>query len=82
MIALQAARSGQGVVLGWASLVRPLIKAGDLVQVTDAEIVAPHSYFVTWSARRPLSRQASILGTGCSPSTIEFNSTEAGRLFA
>ena len=56
VIALQAARSGQGVVLGWASLVTPLIKAGDLVQLTDAEIAAPHSYFVTWSARRPLSQ--------------------------
>ena len=61
VIALQAARSGHGVVLGWASLVRRLIEAGDLVQLTDAEIAAPHSYFVTWSARRPLSHQASIL---------------------
>ena len=61
VIALQAARSGQGAVLGWASLVSPLIKAGDLVQLTEAEIAAPHSYFVTWSARRPLSQQANTL---------------------
>jgi LysR family glycine cleavage system transcriptional activator len=61
VIALQAARSGHGVVLGWASLVTRLIETGDLVQVTDAEIKAPQSYFVTWSARRPLSHQASIL---------------------
>lgn len=61
VIALQAARSGHGVVLGWESLVTPLIEAGDLVQVTDAEIAAPHSYFVTWSSRRPLSRHATIL---------------------
>ena len=61
VIALQAARSSQGVALGWASLVRPLIKTGDLVQLTDAEIAAPQSYFVTWSARRPLSRQAGVL---------------------
>jgi LysR family transcriptional regulator, glycine cleavage system transcriptional activator len=61
VIALQAALSGHGVVLGWGSLVTPLIEAGDLVQVTDAEIKAPHSYFVTWSARRPLSPQAGIL---------------------
>jgi DNA-binding transcriptional LysR family regulator len=61
VIALQAARSGQGAVLGWSSLVTPLIAAGDLVQLTDAEIPAPQSYFVTWSARRPLSRQAGIL---------------------
>jgi DNA-binding transcriptional LysR family regulator len=61
VIALQAARSGQGAALGWASLVTPLIKSGELVQLTDAEIAAPHSYFVTWSARRPLSRQAGVL---------------------
>ncbi len=61
VIALQAARSGQGAVLGWASLVAPLLKSGDLVQLGGAEIAAPHSYFVTWSARRPLSRQAGIL---------------------
>jgi len=61
VIALQAARSGQGVALGWLSLLKQLLANGDLVQVTDAEIVAPQSYFVTWSARRPLSRQAEIL---------------------
>lgn len=61
VIALQAARSGQGVALGWESLVAPLIEAGNLVRVTDAEIAAPQSYFVTWSARRPLSPQATML---------------------
>lgn len=61
VIALQAARSAQGVALGWVSLVRPLIEAGDLVQLTGAEIAAPQSFFVTWSARRPLSRQAEVL---------------------
>ncbi len=61
VIALQAARSGQGVVLGWESLVAPLIEAGNLVQVTDAAIPAPGSYFITWSAKRPLSPQAAQL---------------------
>ena len=58
VIALQAARSGQGVALGWESLVAPLIEAGSLVRVTEAEMPAPQSYFVTWSARRPLSPHA------------------------
>ena len=58
IIALQAARSGQGVALGWESLVAPLIEAGNLVRVTDTVIAAPGSYFVTWRARRPLSPQA------------------------
>ncbi|WP_054309810.1 LysR substrate-binding domain-containing protein [Mesorhizobium sp. 1M-11] len=61
VIALQAARSGQGAVLGWSSLVTPLIESGDLVQLGSAEVAAPHSYFVTWSARRPLSRPAELL---------------------
>ena len=61
VIALQAARSGQGVTLGWESLVAPLIETGNLVRVTDAVIAAPQSYFVTWSARRPLSPQATLL---------------------
>ena len=61
VIALQAARSGQGVALGWSFLVEPLIDAGTLVRVTNAEIVAPQSNFVTWSARRPLSSQATLL---------------------
>ncbi len=61
VIALQAARSGQGVALGWESLVAPLIEAGNLVRVTKAEIAAPQSHFVTWSARRPLSSPAAML---------------------
>lgn len=61
VIALQAARSGQGVALGWESLVAPLIEAGNLVRVMEVEIAAPQSYFVTWSARRPLSPQAVML---------------------
>lgn len=61
VIALQAARAGQGVALGWSVLVEPLIEAGTLVRVSDAEIAAPDSNFVTWSARRPLSPQAALL---------------------
>ncbi|MBX3566891.1 MAG: LysR family transcriptional regulator [Rhizobiaceae bacterium] len=61
VIAMQAARSGQGVALGWSVLVEPLIEAGTLVRVSDAEIVAPQSNFVTWSARRPLSPQAELV---------------------
>lgn len=79
VIALQAARSGQGVVLGWASLVEPLIEAGNLVQVTDAEIAAPGSYFVTWSARRPLSPEAALLKDWLL-SLGSLSSTQASRL--
>jgi len=61
VIALQAARAGQGVALGWSELVEPLIEAGTLVRVSDAEIDAPEYNCVTWSARRPLSPQATLL---------------------
>lgn len=61
VIALQAAQDGQGLALGWMSLVKPLIARKALVQVTSAEIVAPQSFYVTWNSKRPLSRDAEIL---------------------
>jgi LysR family transcriptional regulator, glycine cleavage system transcriptional activator len=61
VIALQAAQAGQGVALGWLSLVKPLIARGALVQMTEAVLPAPHSFYLTWSARRPLRREAEVL---------------------
>lgn len=61
VIALQAAQDGQGLALGWMSQVKTLIAKKALVQVTQAEIVAPQSFYVTWSTKRPLSRDAEIL---------------------
>jgi LysR family glycine cleavage system transcriptional activator len=79
VIAMQAARSGQGVALGWSVLVEPLIEAGMLVRVTDAEIVAPQSNFVTWSARRPLSSEAELVKDWL-VSLRSLSSTQASRL--
>ena len=61
VIALQAAQSGQGVALGWLSLVKPLIASGNLAQVTRAEIAAPQSFYLTWNSRRPLKAEAAVL---------------------
>lgn len=61
VIALQAAQDGQGVALGWMSLVRPLLARRKLAQLTQARMKAPQSYYVTWSARRPLSPEAETL---------------------
>ena len=61
VIALQAAQSGQGVALGWRSLVKPLIAQRRLAQATPASFPAPHSFYVAWSHRRPLSAEAAIL---------------------
>jgi DNA-binding transcriptional LysR family regulator len=61
VIALQAAQDGQGLALGWVSLVNTLIARKSLMQVTQARMMAPHSFYVTWSSGRPLSREAETL---------------------
>lgn len=61
VIALQAARDGQGIALGWMSLVAPLLASGALQQVTDAQLADPNSFYVTWPERRPPGREAQIL---------------------
>lgn len=61
VIALQAARDGQGVSLGWRSSVGPLLASGELRQVTEAEVADPNAFYVTWPDRRPLTPEAVIL---------------------
>lgn len=61
VIALQAAQAGQGVALGWMSLVKPLIARRLLAQASPAEIIAPQSFHLTWPARQPLREEAIIL---------------------
>ena len=61
VIALQAAQDGQGVALGWLSLVKPLIAKRSLRQVTQAQIAAPGSFYVTWSSEREPSRESEAL---------------------
>ncbi|MBI2717592.1 MAG: LysR family transcriptional regulator [Rhizobiales bacterium] len=61
VIALQAAQDGQGVALGWLSLVATLIAKNSLVQVTPDRMVAPHSFYVTWGSEHALSREAATL---------------------
>ena len=61
VIALQAAQDGQGVALGWLSLVKPLIAKRSLRQVTGAQIAAPGSFYVTWSSGSEPSRESEAL---------------------
>ena len=61
VIALQAAQAGQGVALGWLSLVKPLLARKALALASPAEIVAAQSFYLTWSARRVLKREAEVL---------------------
>ncbi len=61
VIALQAAQAGQGVALGWMSLVKPLLARKLLAQASPAEITAPQSFYLTWTARQPLTQEAEVL---------------------
>lgn len=61
VIALQAAQAGQGVALGWMSLVKPLIARKLLAKASPAEIAAPQSFYLTWPSRQPLKPEAEIL---------------------
>jgi LysR family transcriptional regulator, glycine cleavage system transcriptional activator len=61
VIAMQAALDGQGVTLGWKSLVKTLIKDGRLVSIGNHEMAAPQSFYLTWSMRKALSPEASTL---------------------
>ncbi len=61
VIALQAAQAGQGVALGWMSLVKPLLAAKLLAKAGPAEIAAPQSFYLTWPVRQPLKAEAEIL---------------------
>ena len=61
VIAVQAALDGQGVALGWKSLMKPLIAARRLKQVGGHQMQAPQSFYLTWTMKRPLSGEATIL---------------------
>ena len=61
VIALQAAQAGQGVALGWMSLVKPLLAKKLLARASPAEMVAPQSFYLTWPSRQPLTPEAEIL---------------------
>lgn len=61
VVALQAAEENQGVVLGWHSMVAPLIETGRLQRIGGRQLKAPGSYYLTWDSNRMLSASADIL---------------------
>jgi LysR family transcriptional regulator, glycine cleavage system transcriptional activator len=61
VIAVQAALDGQGIVLGWKGLVQSLIDVKRLVPITGHQMPAPQSFYLTWSAKRSLSPEATVL---------------------
>ena len=58
IIALQAARDDQGVLLGWDRLVRPLIEQGKLKRLIDASYLSPGSYYLSWNSNKVLNNAA------------------------
>jgi DNA-binding transcriptional LysR family regulator len=61
VIAVQAARNGQGLVLGWERLLAPLIAESALRQVRSFAIKAPGSFYLCHRQAQPLSSAAETL---------------------
>jgi LysR family transcriptional regulator, glycine cleavage system transcriptional activator len=61
IVAIQAAVDGQGVALGWESLVRRYIEQRTLQRVTNAALAAPSAFYVTWTSSRSLRSAAVVL---------------------
>lgn len=61
VIAVQAARDGQGVVLGWERLLAPLLADGSLVQVGNFAMTAPGSFYLCSAPPQQLSPEAQVL---------------------
>ena len=58
VLVLQAAMAGEGIAMGWAHLVDPLIEQGLLVRVGRQRWRTERSFHLVWSSRTPLSPQA------------------------
>lgn len=51
-IAIQAARDGQGIALGWRRLVQPMLDDGSMVRLTAAALVPDNAYYLLIPKRR------------------------------
>ncbi len=78
MVALQAAEENPGIVLGWHSQVEALIRSGKLVCISDMEIPAPGSFYLSWGESRPLSEAARCLRDWLISVGREFTGPRAG----
>lgn len=57
-LVLQAAMAGEGIALGWAHIVSPLLEQGLLRPVHDWSWRTGKSFYLIWSDRTPLSANA------------------------
>lgn len=60
-IAVQCARDGVGIVLGWQGLLRPLLQRGVLVALDEHAIDAPGSFYISAPGSQPLRADAQLL---------------------
>ena len=58
VLVLQAAMAGEGIAMGWAHLVDPLIEQGLLARIGSRRWRTERSFHLIWSNRTPLSPQA------------------------
>ena len=58
IIALQAARDDQGILLGWDRLVSTLIEQGKLKRLIDTSYLSPGSYYLYWQKNKVLNNAA------------------------
>lgn len=59
--AIEAARYGEGVALGWSRLVDGLLKTGELVRLMDVSFRVPDSYFIVVPHGRPINSTIHLL---------------------
>lgn len=60
-VALQTAREGAGLALGWRRLVAPLLRAGKLAPVSQHNMIAPHNFYLVSRPADELSEAAKLL---------------------
>lgn len=62
-VALQIARQGAGIALGWRRLINPLIASGKLATIGSHTVPAPHQFYIAGLADADLSPGALALKT-------------------
>lgn len=60
-IALQAAKDGQGLVLGWERLIKPLLDSGELVPFGTYRIGAPYKFYIQLQSKEVLTENVQIV---------------------
>ncbi len=60
-VALQLARKGAGLVLGWKRLIRPMLASGKLVQIGEHRLKAPNQFYLVGRPDEDLSENAKKL---------------------